>query len=175
MEQQWLSFLVCTAQVPATSRARVRVQSSRSLPLLHRSTFWTPNSPSTAVTLAGSIRDTISARSVKEALGQVSTCREADGSTGTQHIWFQTAERIQRLLPVPRTPTRLDPPFCFSPHSPSSCLSPAGPAASSPVHHSEPRCRTPSAHVDTQLPVYIGGPNRNLRGPLLALLEKRLN
>lgn len=82
MEQQWLSFLVCTAQVPATSRARVRVQSSRSLPLLHRSTFWTPNSPSTAVTLAGSIRDTISARSVKEALGQVSTCREAEAARG---------------------------------------------------------------------------------------------
>lgn len=33
------------------------------------------DSPSTTATLAGSMRDTISARSVKEALGQVRTCR----------------------------------------------------------------------------------------------------
>ena len=36
---------------------------------------WASNSPSTVATLAGSMRDTISARSVKEALGQVRTWR----------------------------------------------------------------------------------------------------
>lgn len=78
------------------------------------------------------------------------------------------------MLLVQRTlPCQPDPP-AISPHSPSSCLSPAGPATSSLGHHYEPRCQTLSAHVDTQLPVYIGGPIRDLRKPLLVLLEKRL-
>ena len=47
----------------------------RLLPQLCGCTSRVFNSPSTTATLAGSMRDTISARSVKEALGQVRTCR----------------------------------------------------------------------------------------------------
>lgn len=45
-----------------------------------------PDSPSTVAALAGSMRDTISARSVKEALGQVRTWRaEVEGTCGQGH------------------------------------------------------------------------------------------
>lgn len=65
-------------------------------PQLYGHTSWVSNSPSTTATLAGSIRDTISARSVKEALGQVRTCRVEVEDTSRQ--------RQCSLCPLPAAP-----------------------------------------------------------------------
>lgn len=44
-------------------------------------------------------------------------------------------------------------------HTPSSCSSPAGPAASSPAHRCDPRCQTLSGHAGTPPPAHTREPH----------------
>lgn len=69
---------------------------------------WASNSPSTTATLAGSMRDTISARSVKEALGQVRTCRprqRADLARATTPVSPNSSPAPPRDPSLLRSPT----------------------------------------------------------------------